>query len=101
MEGMAGEEDQPVVRRSRRRPWQSRPRRTARAGTTTNPADGGRHRRRRRKEAGRRTGALGVKKANDTPHPKVKAMCESLQGKATAPRSIFTAAEKRNPDLRS
>ena len=43
----------------------------------------------------------GVKKANDAPHPKVKAMLESLKGKASAPRSILTAAGKRKQDLRS
>ena len=42
-----------------------------------------------------------MKKATGAPNPKVKPMLESLKGNASAPRSIFTTAGKRNPYLRS
>ena len=45
--------------------------------------------------------ARGIKQWNNEAHPKVKALIEQLKLKAkrTAPRSIFRAAMKRNPDF--
>ena len=47
--------------------------------------------------------ARGIKQWNNDAHPKVKALIEQLKlkGRRTAPRSIFRAAMKRNPDFRS
>jgi hypothetical protein len=44
---------------------------------------------------------FGVKRWNAGAHPKVKKLIESLKGKDSAPRNLFRAAGKRNPDFRT